>query len=223
VEPGLEQPKVNNYEASVTVKLPEEGKIWEWRAFGRPDPEFISRVRALPVRDGLVDHPDEDIYLISPSSDQNVKLRRLGDRWVLKFKELIEKGADSIELYREGMDMVYEAPVTGDVLVAAAVLLRTELPGPLSPTERLDQEQIGALFANSTPPIAILTVPKVRSQFLVVGGWVELADVQFARGAKQTISIHSPERQFVEKNLKLLEPAGELSVMNYIDACRTWG
>jgi hypothetical protein len=207
----------------MTIKPPEEGIIWEWRAFGRLDPKLESKIRALPIRNGLVDHADEDVYLVSPASDQNVKLRKLGESWVLKFKELIEKGADCIELYREGQDTVFGFPVTRGAIETAAALLNTKLPGQLSSTDRFSREELVNVLAVSSPEIRSLDVPKVRSQFLIDGGWVELAEAIFPRGNIQTLSVHSFQRAIVEQNLEFLEPGGQLSVMNYIDACRKWG
>jgi hypothetical protein len=205
------------------IKLPEEGKIWEWRAFGRIDADLAARVNALPVRNGLIGHPDQDIYLISPVSDQNVKLRKLGNDWALKFKVLLQAGADSIELYQESMDTVYSFPVNYDTIIAAARLLNTQLPLRTSPPVRLGPDELVNVFEDSTPKISHIDVPKVRSQFVVDGGWVEMADVNFPHNTVQTISIHSFEKRAVEQCLDLLGPGGDLRVMNYIEACRKWG
>jgi hypothetical protein len=208
---------------SRAIKPPEEGKIWEWRAFGRLDTDLASRINGLPIRNGLIAHPDEDIYLLSPVSDQNVKLRKLGDHWVLKFKVLLQAGADSIELYQESMDTVYAFPVTSDILTAAARLLNTQLPLHKPPAKRLEPDELVNVFEDSTPKISHIDVPKVRSQFVVDGGWVEMADVNFPHDTVQTISIHSFQKRAVEQCLDLLQPGGDLCVMNYIEACRKWG
>ncbi|HET8675530.1 MAG TPA: hypothetical protein VFO63_07095, partial [Blastocatellia bacterium] len=68
------------------AKAPEEGEIWEWRAFGRVDERLASLILAHPIRLGISDHRGTDLYLISESSDQNVKLRKSGTEWLLKFK-----------------------------------------------------------------------------------------------------------------------------------------
>jgi len=36
-------------------KPAEEGKIWEWRAFGRINDELAEKVRAYPIRLGIDD------------------------------------------------------------------------------------------------------------------------------------------------------------------------
>jgi hypothetical protein len=206
----------------MTVKAPEEGNIWEWRAFGVVSSELMSKVRSLPVRNGLVDHPDEDVYLLSPVSDQNVKLRKIEGRWVLKFKELLEKAPDSIELYYESQARIFDLPVTEDIMMSAAVLLRAVLPA-FPAHSQYERDEIIAIFAGANPPVAVVDVPKLRSQFVVDGGWVEHADVHFSRRNLETISIHSLDKQVVERVLRSLRPDSHLEVLNYIDACRRWG
>src|SRR5262249_12145033 len=106
-------------------KPPEEGRIWEWRAFGRLSPELLAIVNSLPLRAGIVGRPDFDTYLISPNTDNNIKLRDFEGRAVLKLKPLLESRADSIELYQESADMVYEFPVAKSVFDRVCLLLGT--------------------------------------------------------------------------------------------------
>ncbi|MGH9829498.1 MAG: hypothetical protein ACREDR_40290, partial [Blastocatellia bacterium] len=61
-------------------KPPEEGRIWEWRAFGSLPRNITAQVEGFPVRAGLNRVPDLDIYLISQTTNQNVKLRLLYSR-----------------------------------------------------------------------------------------------------------------------------------------------
>ena len=71
-------------------KPPEEGQIWEWRGFGEVSREIATHVESLPIRNGIRDLPGTDVYLIPPTSEQNVKLRLTDRGWVLKFKRLLE-------------------------------------------------------------------------------------------------------------------------------------
>jgi hypothetical protein len=80
-------------------KAPEEGKIWEWRAFGRISDEMSRKVQAYPIRLGISNLPVKDVYLISPLSDQNVKLRWYFSGLYLKFKLLLDTKPGQIELY----------------------------------------------------------------------------------------------------------------------------
>ncbi|HYL98164.1 MAG TPA: hypothetical protein VEZ90_04360 [Blastocatellia bacterium] len=208
-------------------KPPEEGLIWEWRAFGRLPLDLKARVDALPVRAGIQDVHDLDIYLISPRNNQNVKLRRLGARWVLKLKQLLETLSSGIDLYREGMNMIYELPVSLERVEEAAVLLETDISNPTTPSHRVDRAELVQLFRAASPPVCVVEAPKVRSQFLIEKGWVELADVEFPKRRIQTISVHSHDRAVVEETLSNLDCTDSiapncLEAMNYVEACRRW-
>ncbi len=204
------------------AKAPEEGEIWEWRAFGRVDERLASQVLAHPIRMGVHNHRGTDLYLISEASDQNVKLRKWGAEWLLKLKLLVDKAERAIELYSENSTMVFRFPVTEGELLFAAHLLGVQPKTPLDNNSFTDEEFINALVSSS-PPAARVEVSKVRSQFDFDGGWVELAHVNFPRKTVQSLSIHSRERETVEKILDSFELGAELDAMNYVEACRRWG
>jgi hypothetical protein len=50
------------------TKAPEEGEIWEWRAFGSINERLAAEVRAYPIRLGLSDFRGDDIYLVAPQT-----------------------------------------------------------------------------------------------------------------------------------------------------------
>jgi len=207
----------------MTTKPPEEGEIWEWRAFGRVSASLAALIRAHPVRMGILDHQGEDIYFVSPTSDQNVKLRRWGGRWVLKLKLLLAKADHSMELYSETSNMVFPFPVQASALYRAAQLLDVSLGSSPAEDEMLGDERFIESLVNSDPPARRVDVSKTRSQFDFEGGSVELAEVSFPTAHKQTISIHSTDMESVKKILSILEPGPELEAMNYVEACRRWG
>lgn len=204
------------------AKAPEEGEIWEWRAFGRVDERLASLILAHPIRLGISDHMGTDLYLISESSDQNVKLRKSGTEWLLKFKLLISKAPREVELYSESSTTVYRFPVSSGELEFAANLLDVHLKTPAGKNSFTDSEFINALLASS-PPALKVEVSKMRSQFDFDDGWVEMAHVSFPGHRTQTLSIHSAEIETVAKILALLQPGRELEAMNYVEACRRWG
>lgn len=204
-------------------KLPEEGIIWEWRAFGRIDERLRARVEDFPVRTGIKELQGEDVYFVSRTSDQNIKLRKSGGEWLLKFKLLLATEKQAIELYSETAASVFRFPVDLDKLREAARLLETKLPESVLTSISLSQEEFTAALAQSSPAIIEIRVSKVRSQFQFDGGWIELADVDFPRQAVQTISIHSNDILLVEKMVEHLQPGPELEAMNYVQACRRWG
>jgi hypothetical protein len=205
------------------TKAPEEGKIWEWRAFGQISDSLAARVYAYPVRMGLSDLRGEDIYLISESSDQNVKLRESAAGCFLKFKLLLATKPGAIELYRESARFTHKFPVSFKHLKEAARLLEVTLPEAIEKRAKFDEAALVKLLVKSSPPAIKIKVKKKRSQYLFSGGWLEMADVVFARKRIQSISIHSPDIEVVKGMIKRLNTAGEMEVMNYIEACRRWG
>lgn len=205
------------------TKPPEEGRIWEWRAFGPISKSLADKVRSYPIRFGLSDLRGEDIYMVAPYSDQNVKLRRYAKGWVLKLKLLFDAKARPFELYNESAEFTYYFPVSFDRLKDAARLLGVILsPAVLSKESFAEAEFIGAL-AESSPPVAESRVSKRRSQFQFESGWLELADVKFANCDTQSVSVHSPDIEVVREMVDRLQPGKELEAMNYIEACRRWG
>ena len=204
-------------------KPPEEGRIWEWRAFGSLPRNIRAQVEGFPVRAGLSRVPDLDIYLISQTSNQNIKLRLLCSRWVLKLKLLLETTQDRIDLYRESLSMVYDLPVAVEPVLETARLLETMLPSRAYEAREVGREELIELFRSASPPVRVVEVPKVRSQFVIERGWIEIADAKFPNVDTQTISIHSHDLKEIEKTLSEFEPLQDLDVMNYVEACRRWG
>jgi hypothetical protein len=203
-------------------KAPEEGNIWEWRAFGKISPELAAQVKSFPTRMSVVAYQGEDIYLISTASDHNVKLRKWGDRWLLKLKLLLATEPGAIDLYNESSEMVYRFPINAEGLQQTAALLGVKLPEIARSKESFSEDEMLEALASSTPPVARVVVTKVRTQFQFEGGWLELADVVFPHHALQSVSVHSYEIKVVEEILTRLRPGPELEAMNYIEACRRW-
>jgi len=205
------------------TKQPEEGKIWEWRAFGALNDTLRETVQAYPIRSGILDHHGEDIYLIAPHSDQNVKLRRNANRWILKLKLLVATRSRPFELYDESADFTYEFPMPLDILKEAARLLEVILPDIALSTEEFPEAEFVKALKNSTPAAADIWVSKTRSQYQFENGWVELADVSFAKRGTQSLSVHSRNLDVVKEMVERLQPGDEMKPMNYIEACRRWG
>lgn len=204
------------------IKSPEEGRIWEWRAFGRISDDLAERIRAYPIRLGITDIRGEDLYLVSPKNDQNVKLRRYASGWVLKFKLLFETKPGAFELYIESAEFTYRFPLAAATLEYAARLLEVTLPEGTR-SESFTEDDFVEALVGSSPPVTQTRVSKRRSQYQFNDGWLELADVSFASHSVQSISIHSPSIDVVKAMLIELQPGDELEPMNYIEACRRWG
>lgn len=201
-------------------KPSEEGKIWEWRAFGRISDELAAKVRAYPIRFREVQ--GDDIYLISPLNDQNVKLRRSAEACVLKLKFLLDASESPFELYREAADFTFPFPVEFSSLQSTADLLEVTLHENRDPDERLTVSQFVRFLTESDPAAVETLVSKKRSQYQFDQGWLELADIRFAKVQTQSISIHSRELQVAKDMVSALGRYEGLEAMNYIEACRRW-
>ena len=210
-----------NFPNASMTKPPEEGRIWEWRAFGQVSETLDAKVRAYPVR--FSDLRGDDIYLISPLSDQNVKLRSYARGWVLKLKLLFETKAAPFELYDESSEFTYQFPVALDRLKDAARLLGVTLPVGAHSFDRLNDEEFVKALVESSPAVSKTRVSKRRSQYQFEKGWLELADVKFPTRDIQSVSVHSSEIEVVKEMIERLQPGDELEPMNYIEACRRWG
>src|SRR5687767_7471840 len=108
------------------MKAPEEGYVWEWRAFGKLSQTLVNKIKAHPIRTDdngnlLSNILGQDLYFISPNSDHNIKLRKtIGSDWILKFKLLLATEAHSIELYQESDKIIYRFPVRRAVVAETA-------------------------------------------------------------------------------------------------------
>jgi hypothetical protein len=205
------------------TKPPEEGKIWEWRAFGPINNSLVEKVRAYPIRLGLSDLRGEDIYMVAAHSDQNVKLRRYAKGWVLKLKLLFDAESRPFELYNESAEFTYYFPISFDKLKDAARLLGVALPAGVLSSKSFSEAEFIKALVDSSPPVAESRVSKRRSQFQFESGWLELADVKFATRDTQSLSVHSPDIEVVRRMVDRLQTGKELEAMNYIEACRRWG
>ncbi|MEN3332364.1 MAG: hypothetical protein V7641_1729 [Blastocatellia bacterium] len=202
------------------TKPPEEGQIWEWRAFGNISQQITAQVESLPIRNGIRDLPLTDIYLIPPTSEQNVKLRLTDRGWMLKFKLLIEKQQDGIELYHETARWTFALPLSLPTIQQAARLLDVTLSKAALRRKSFTREQAIAALSAATPAVAQVETKKIRSQYQFEDGWLEIADVDFGSRQIQSLSLHSPNIEVVKRMIEQRHPDNSLIVMNYVEACR---
>jgi hypothetical protein len=202
------------------MKPPEEGQIWEWRGFGKISRHITAQVETLPVRSGIRDIAGTDIYLISLASEQNIKLRLSDKGWVLKFKLLLAKRDDGIELYHETARWTYAFPLSPAVMKEAARLLDVTLPDAALAADAFNEVESMAAFHAAMPTVVSVETRKVRSQYQFDGGWLEIANVDFGSRQTQSLSLHSPDVAVVERMVAQLHPDNSLTVMNYVEACR---
>jgi hypothetical protein len=205
------------------MKPPEDGLIWEWRAFGRVSPELERWLHSHPIRMGIKGQEGFDEYFISTESEQNVKIRRYRTGSVLKFKFLLAVGEDGIELYAESPDYTYRFPLNIEHLRKSARLLGVESPGVELEKIELSTEEFAEQLLRPAPAVSMVGVGKRRWQFICDGGWLELADIAIKGHTLRTISIHSPELAVVQDIKTRIDLSKGLEVMNYVRACRRWG
>jgi hypothetical protein len=211
----------------LTQKPSEEGRIWEWRAFGSIDRALTSRVTRFPIRAAIRDVVGEDIYFISSQNDQNVKLRFAAGQWLLKFKILLEtKLFDGIpgafELYDESARYTYLLPVGTRELRDAARLLSVSLTDDAVAKQTFGFAELSRVFSRATPSVVRVNVKKRRSQYAFDGGWIELAEASFPTKTVESISAHSMNLDTAQKIVTDLLPSDNLETMNYVQACRRW-
>lgn len=213
------------------IKTAEEGEIWEWRAFGRIPESLKKKIKSLPVRRDpfgreLANLCGQDLYLISPTSDQNIKLRKAGAGWFLKFKLLLTTEAHLIELYLESEKKTFKFPLKASVVEETARLLNTTLPQVEIADEGLEHDPFIDILAQSAPPVSQIRIGKIRSQYQMANGWIELAEATFPKKKIQSVSLHAYERSAVEAMIVSLKLESylnaSLKVMNYVEACRRW-
>lgn len=208
------------------AKPAEEGEVWEWRAFGKAGKKLLKKIEAFPVRLDPAGKPltnliGQDLYLISSTSEHNIKLRKsIGSAWILKFKLLLKSPADYIELYSESNKKTYRFPIKLKTLKDTCKLLNVSVPKIKA--SKIKAEKFIKLFALATPEIQLLLVGKVRSQYQTPFGWIEIAEVTFPSRRVQSISLHAFDRKDIKKMLKDLPINNKLKVMNYLEACRKW-
>jgi hypothetical protein len=209
-------------------KAAEEGYVWEWRAFGDLRQPLVERIAAHPIRTdingaALSNLLGQDLYLISQQSDHNIKLRKSpSSDWMLKFKLLLATETRAIELYHESNKKSFRFPVSQAVVRETTELLRVALPQSFSTADRLQVDSFTELLHQSTPPVELVLIGKIRSQYTIRNGWAELAEVTFPARSTQSISFHALERKALEEMLDEYRPGEGLDVMNYVEACRRW-
>ena len=200
-------------------KPPEEGQIWEWRAFGKLGPRVMAAVVEMPIRNGIRDVPTTDIYLIAPVNEQNVKLRLNPKGWILKFKLLLLKHHGGIELYHETARWTFPFPIAAATLREAGRLLDVLLDDKVLTLGPYTKDAAIEVLTAASAVVSVET-RKVRSQYVFDDGWIEIADVDYGARQIQSLSIHSPHIEGVQQMLDQLQPDNGLTVMNYVEACR---
>jgi hypothetical protein len=197
----------------MTAKPTEEGWFWEWRTFGEIPPRVVDRLARYEVR-GEPGTAGRDFYFVSDVTDQNVKLR---GRELLKLKPLLARLADGVELYEETARLNFALPAPPDAVGMAGSLLGVEVEAG-APLNWFELK--AALMA--APGVRFVPVRKRRTQYVVGGGWAELAELEFPGGTVRSLGVQSGSISETRRLRDQLDPAGELEPLNYVGACRRW-
>jgi len=199
----------------MTGKPSEEGWFWEWRTFGVVPEAVAERVAAHERRGGAVVEND-DLYLISALTDQNVKLREDGGQ--LKLKPLLARVDGGFELYEETERLIFAMPASPEAIRMAAGLLGValEVAAPLG------LEALLARFAAEAPEVRSVHVRKRRTQYAVEDGWIELAELEFPCGRVESLGIQSRRLDRTRAIRDEVDPEHALEPLGYVAACRLW-
>jgi exopolyphosphatase / guanosine-5'-triphosphate,3'-diphosphate pyrophosphatase len=165
---------------------------WEWRTFGESFGEPDSRFAGLEPGDT---QESDELYLLSPVADVNVKIRNL----LMDIKTLEKVNPDGLEQWKPVMKGAFPLPASEVENVFNA--LRVAPP----PVARADYtlEQFVIELAPSGP-LRGVEVHKRRTRYTVGGCMAELAEVG-AEGRKiRTVAIESEDAARVIANVRQL-------------------
>lgn len=157
---------------------------WEWRTFGT---DFGGSETLVLAHTRGIRRSDE-IYLVSPRPDVNVKIRDGS----LDVKCLQRTDANGLEQWAP----TFKDRFPVDASVAAAVLALWHIrPIDLSGTE-YGQAAFLALIAQTMPTVAAVEVSKQRHGGEIDGCLVEVADLKIDGRAQRTVAIEgdAPDR-----------------------------
>jgi exopolyphosphatase/guanosine-5'-triphosphate,3'-diphosphate pyrophosphatase len=167
---------------------------WEWRTFGQMFGAAESRFASVAAEKV---QNSEEIYLVSSSSDANVKIRD----GLVNIKLLKRVDANGLEQW---LPTLKEPFPLAD---SAVVLVRSALGLPAAPTHAEGQSLAGLLaaLAPAGGPVRVINVRKTRSRFQAHGCVAELTDV-IADGKKvRTVAIEDADAAKVVAAVRAME------------------
>src|SRR5215470_9535939 len=135
---------------------------WEWRTFGASFGEADRRFDALEP--GRAQESDE-IYLLSPRTDANVKIR---DR-LMDIKTLEQVNADGLEQWRPVMKAEFPLPSAEVTKVCAALGV-----APIGGLDACTLEQLQAELTQPTRRVRVSQVHKLRRRYTISGCTAEM-------------------------------------------------
>jgi exopolyphosphatase/guanosine-5'-triphosphate,3'-diphosphate pyrophosphatase len=155
---------------------------WEWRTFGESLGESDDRLASLEA--GNVQESDE-LYLLSPAADANVKVRNL----LMDIKTLEQVNPDGLEQWKPVMKGAFPLPaaVVTSVFKALGVA-----PPPLARSD-YTLEQFITELAEPTRRLRAVQVHKKRARYKVGGCMAEMTEVVADGKRTRTVAIESED------------------------------
>jgi exopolyphosphatase / guanosine-5'-triphosphate,3'-diphosphate pyrophosphatase len=150
---------------------------WEWRTFGASFGEADRRFRALePGRA----QESEEVYLLSPRTDANVKVR---DR-LMDIKTLEQVNAEGLEQWRPVMKREFPLPAAEVARVCAALGV-----APIAGLGAYTLEQLQAELTQASRGARVVQVHKRRQHYIISGCSAEMTDVVADGKPIRTVAI----------------------------------
>jgi len=150
---------------------------WEWRTFAASFGDADRRFSQLPP--GKVQDSNE-LYLLSPNSDANVKIR---DQ-LMDIKTLEQVNAAGLEQWRPVMKSGFPLPAAEVAKVCAALHV-----APLSPREVYTLEQVQAELTHPSRGVRAVRVHKKRRRYTVGECLAEMTELTADGHAIRTVAI----------------------------------
>src|SRR6185312_14012078 len=167
---------------------------WEWRTFGQVFGAAELRLAALATE---AVQNSEEIYLVSSSSDANVKIR--DDLVDIKVLERVD--TDGLEQWRPVLKEPFPLADSALAQVRAALGLPTVPPGS-------EGRSLAGLLAALAPPggpVRVVNVRKTRTRFHVHGCVAELTNVIADGQEVRTVAIEDVEPAKVVAAVRAME------------------
>jgi exopolyphosphatase/guanosine-5'-triphosphate,3'-diphosphate pyrophosphatase len=154
---------------------------WEWRTFAESFGKLERRFRDLPP--GPLQESDE-LYLLSPSCDANVKVR--DDLMDIKVLEHVD--AHGLEQWRPVMKAAFPLPAAEVAKVCAELHVA---PLPHQPAYSLASLRAGLIHPSRG--VRAIEVRKKRQRYTVGGCLAELTELAADGRATRTVAIESED------------------------------
>src|SRR5215813_13799433 len=149
----------------------------EWRTFGASFGEADRRFKALaPGRA----QESEEVYLLSPRTDANVKVR---DR-LMDIKTLEQVNAEGLEQWRPVMKGEFPLPAAEVARVCAALEV-----APIAGLDAYTLEQLEAELTQASRGVRVAQVHKRRQRYTVGGCTAEMTEVVADGRTIRTVAI----------------------------------